>query len=249
MKRLKTLDLPNNFTNIFIEECIKAKVYPIVTPFTYSSIDRIRDKNFKYIKIASYDCSALPFVIEASNLGNKLIVSTGATRLREIKKTVSFLKKKKKLEALLHCVSIYPTPLEKCNINKIKLLKKLFGKINIGWSDHSKFEDCGHAPALASILVGGNYIERHFTIEDKTKTKDGPVSINPNEANELIKIINKKKNYINNYLDENYKNWRKCLGNGSSKLTHQELLNRDYYKGRFASIVKNKYNFNWQSRK
>ena len=95
MKRLKTLDLPNNFTNIFIEECIKAKVYPIVTPFTYSSIDRIRDKNFKYIKIASYDCSALPFVIEASNLGNKLIVSTGATRLREIKKTVSFLKKKK----------------------------------------------------------------------------------------------------------------------------------------------------------
>ncbi len=249
LARLKTLDLQSNFTNIFIEECIKAKVQPIVTPFTYSSIDRIRDKNFKFIKIASYDCSALPFVIEASNLGSKLIVSTGATRLNEINKTVIFLKKKKKLEALLHCVSIYPTPLEKCNINKIKLLKKLFSKIKIGWSDHSKFEDCGHAPALASILVGGSYIERHFTIQNKSKTKDGPVSINPTEASELTKIINKDKKYIKNYLDENYKNWEKCLGSGSSKLTHQELLNRDYYKGRFASIVSNKYNFNWHHKK
>lgn len=249
LKRLKKLDLPNDFSNIFIEECIKAKVNPIVTPFTYSSIDRIKNKKFKYIKIASYDCSALPFVIEASNLGNKLIVSTGATRLREIKKTVSMLKKQKKLEALLHCVSIYPTPLEKCNINKIRLLKMLFGKINVGWSDHSKFEDCGHAPALASILVGGSYVERHFTILSKTKTKDGPVSINPTEANELIKTMNKKKSYIKEYLDENYKNWKMCLGNGSSKLTHNELLNRDYYRGRFASIFGNKYKFNWQSRK
>ena len=115
------------------------------------------------------------------------------------------LKKQKKLEALLHCVSIYPTPLEKCNINKIRLLKKLFGKINVGWSDHSKFEDCGHAPALASILAGGSYVERHFTILNKTKTKDGPVSINPTESNELIKTMNKKKSYIKKYLDENYK--------------------------------------------
>ncbi len=247
--RLKKLDLPEKFIDIFIEECLRSKIYPIVTPFTYSSLDRIKNKNFKFLKIASYDCSAFPFIEETSALNKKLIVSTGATKLKEIKETVKFLKRRKQLAALLHCVSIYPTPMDKCNLNKIKLLKKIFGNIKIGWSDHSKFQDCGHAPALASIIVGGSFIERHFTIVKKDKTKDGPVSINPNEAKTLLSLINKKKSYILDYLKKNYKDWELCLGIGSHKLTHEELLNRDYYRGRFASTVKDKYNFNWQLKK
>ena len=76
-------------------------------------------------------------VIEVSNLGNKLIVSVGH-KIERMKKL--FLLKKQKLEAL-HCVSIYPNSLEKCNINK-SAIKEVIGKIN-SWSDHSKFEDCG----------------------------------------------------------------------------------------------------------
>ena len=240
---------PEKFLDIFIEECLRSKIYPIVTPFTYSSLDRIKNKKFKFLKIASYDCSAFPFIKETSSLNKKLIVSTGATKLKEIKETVNFLKRKKQLAALLHCVSIYPTPMDKCNLNKIRLLKKIYGNIKIGWSDHSKFQDCGHAPALASIIVGGSFIERHFTIVRKDKTKDGPVSINPKEAKTLLGLINKKKSHILDYLNKNYKDWELCLGRGSHKLTHEELLNRDYYRGRFASTVKDKYNFNWQLKK
>jgi sialic acid synthase SpsE len=247
--RLKKLDLPEKFIDIFIEECLRSKIYPIITPFTYSSLERIKNKKFKFLKIASYDCSALPFIKETNTLNKKLIVSTGATKLNEIKETVKFLKKKKQLAALLHCVSIYPTPMDKCNLNKIKFLKKLFGDIEIGWSDHSKFQDCGHAPALVSIIVGGSFIERHFTIVKKDKTKDGPVSINPSEAKTLLSLINKKKSYILDYLNKNYKDWELCLGGGSHKLTHEELLNRDYYRGRFATKFKDKYNYNWQVKK
>ena len=243
--RLKKLDLPEKFIDIFIEECLRSKIYPIVTPFTYSSLDRIKNKKFKFLKIASYDCSAFPFIKETSSLNKKLIVSTGATKLKEIKETVNFLKRKKQLAALLHCVSIYPTPMDKCNLNKIRLLKKIYGNIKIGWSDHSKFQDCGHAPALASIIVGGSFIERHFTIVRKDKTKDGPVSINPKEAKTLLGLINKKKSHILDYLNKNYKDWELCLGRGSHKLTHEELLNRDYYRGRFARLRNNKPNYNW----
>jgi len=247
--RLKNLDLPDKFIDIFIEETIKAKIYPIVTPFTYSSLERIVNKKFKFIKIASYDCSAFPFIQEVSFLNKKLIVFTGATKLNEKKKTVIFLKKKKKLAALLHCVSIYPTPMNKCNINKIRLLKKLFSNIKVGWSDHTRFEDCGNAPALASIIAGGSFIERHFTIIKKDKTKDGPISINPSEAKTLLNLINKKKSIILDYLNQNYKNWKLCLGKGNHGLTHEELLNRDYYRGRFASLVDGKYNYNWETKK
>ena len=50
-----------------------------------------------------------------------MIVSTGATKKNEIieaKKTLG-----NKLLAFLHCVTIYPTPLNKCNLLKINFLK------------------------------------------------------------------------------------------------------------------------------
>ena len=37
---------------------------------------------------------------------------------------------------LMHCVSLYPTPLKKINLNFIQTLKKKF-KLPVGFSDHS----------------------------------------------------------------------------------------------------------------
>ena len=50
-------------------------------------------------------------------------MSTGATYLGEIRKSFEILKNQKKF-SLLHCVTIYPTPLNKININKIRYLQK-----------------------------------------------------------------------------------------------------------------------------
>ena len=50
---------------------------------------------------------------------NNIIVSTGATYDHEIKYASKILKIKK--FALLHCVSIYPTPLKELNLRRISL--------------------------------------------------------------------------------------------------------------------------------
>ena len=58
--------------------------------------------------------------------------------------------------ALLHCVTVYPTPLHLCNLSKIKFLKKFTPYV--GWSDHTEFEKNRHVASLTSILFGGkNY--------------------------------------------------------------------------------------------
>ena len=50
-------------------------------------------------------------------------------------------------------------------------------------------------------------------------------------------------------LNEEYKDWNKCLGTGSFSLSHEEKLNRDYYRGRFASInSKGDYIYNWEDK-
>ena len=139
-------------------------------------------KNFKYIKVASYDCSSFEFIKQLLKLKKPLIISTGATYEEEIVKTSQILKNIN--FAFLHCVSIYPTPLEKCNLSKINFLKKLTK--NVGWSDHTLFEKTKHIASLISILQGASIIERHFTILPRDKTKDGPVSINEKDAKSIF---------------------------------------------------------------
>jgi len=241
-KRLSKLDMSPDFIDNFISVCNKYKCYPIVTPFTYNSYSRLENKNLKFLKIASYDCSSTNFLSKMQDLKIPMIVSTGATKKNEIIKAKKELGKN--LFAFLHCVTIYPTPLDKCNLLKIKFLKK-FSNI-VGWSDHTLFERDHHIASLASLLCGATYIERHFTILKKNKTKDGPVSINTSEAKELVEYMKLDKKELNKELSKMKPDWKICLGKGKTNLSNLEILNRDYYRGRFASNIDNKLIFNWQ---
>ena len=119
----------------------------------------------------------------------------------------------------------------------------------MGWSDHTLFERDRHAASLTSLLLGASTIERHFTVLKKTKTKDGPVSINFKEAKELAEYIKYDKKKILQILNDEYKKkWKLCIGKGNKPQSF-ELLNREYYRGRFAKFVRGKPNYNWQIEK
>ena len=241
-QRLKKLDLPKNFIDIFVEECNKNKLNPLVTPFTHESYFRIIKKKFYAIKIASYDSTSYKMLKNLKNLNLPFIISTGATNNSQIIKTSKFMSDQ--MFALLHCVTVYPTPLNLCNISKIKFLKKFTPYV--GWSDHTEFDKNRHVASLASILFGGKIIERHFTILDRSKTKDGIVSINPEDAKEFIKLSKLKHSDIKHYLKDYNKDWKSCISSNSKKLSKIEINNLDYYRGRFASISKKKIVYNWQ---
>jgi len=245
-KRLKKLDMRKNFISNFVKFCSLYNIKPMITPFTYESYYRIQNKGVKFIKIASYDCSSLNFLERIKSLKLPMVVSTGATKKNEIINASKTLGNN--LFAFLHCVTIYPTPLNKCNLQKINFLKK-YSK-NVGWSDHTLFERDGHAASLTSLLLGASIIERHFTVLNKTKTKDGPVSINFKEAKELVNYMKYDNKKILQILNDEYKNkWKLCIGKGGTNLSHIELLNREYYRGRFAKFAQEKPNYNWQIEK
>ena len=53
------------------------------------------------------------------------------------------------------------------------------------------------------------------------------------------------------FMNSNYPNWKKMFGKETRILSNEELLNRDYYRGRFASPRKDSKNgsrmiFNWE---
>lgn len=241
-KRLKKLDLPKNFINIFIEECKKKKLKPLVTPFTHESYNRIKEKDLHAIKIASYDSTSYQMLKNLKKLNLPFVISTGATNNSQIIKTSKFMNNQ--IFALLHCVTVYPTPLHLCNLSKIKFLKQFTPYV--GWSDHTEFEKNRHVASLASILFGGKIIERHFTILKRSKTKDGIVSINPENAKEFIKLSKLNNKDIKSYLRDFDINWKSCISSNTKKLSKVERFNLDYYRGRFAIKSNKRLIYNWQ---
>ena len=242
--RLKKLVIKKNHLKKFVELCNSLKKEPAITCFARQDVDEIKNLGFKTIKIASYDCASFQLLRDIKKRFKNVIVSTGATYDNEIKLASEILKDKNLI--LLHCVTIYPTPLNKINLSRINFLKK-FSK-NVGFSDHSLgYTENRNLASLAAIYMGAKFVERHITILDKEKTKDGKVSIKPEDIKILKNFSNLKKKDQLRYLRENFElNLNSLQGKQFRKLSEEEILNRDYYRGRFVSKLKNREIYNWE---
>lgn len=247
--RLKKLELSYKICSQFVDYTKSLGAIPMTTCFARSHIKHIYDQGFRSIKVASYDCASFQLLRELSKKFKHLYISTGATFDDEISFASKILKKNSVDFMFLHCITQYPTPLNSINLERINWLKKFSKKV--GFSDHSLYEKDGIIAAKAAIAYGANIIERHFTILDKSKTKDGPVSVSKKDIKDLIKFSKLSKKDQLEHLDELNPNWQIMKGKSKRWLSEEELLNRDYYRGRFASPrKKNSYKksemiFNW----
>ena len=248
-ERLAPLDLTDDDHKYFIDICKENNVLPMTTVFTRNRVDFLSslDWGHKKIKIASFDCRSKPLLKDLVDAGFKhLIISTGSTHDTEIEETATFLKGLGCKFTFLHCVSIYPTPLEHGHIDRIEYLRNFTDEV--GFSEHSNYEINGLNLAAMSLTKNIQWIERHFTSIEKNKTKDGPVSLNKQQLSELVKLTKFSSDQLNDYISKNISksDQIKIIGSRNRKLSETELLNRDYYHGRFASIENNKVIYNWE---
>jgi len=243
-QRLKPMDLSDEAHHIFIDECKAAGIKPLTTVFSRSRIPFLASLPWREIKVPSYDCASFPMIRELAERFDHLFISTGATYDHEIEKTAKILKNHS--FTFLHCVTIYPTPLERMNLARMSYLRK-FTK-SVGFSDHSLVERDGLKASIAALYLGADVIERHFTIVDRALTKDGPISIDPAQLKELVTYAKMSKDELEEYV-KNIPEFEKMKGVKHPELSPEELLNRDYYRGRFASRVRGMVVFNWEEKK
>lgn len=248
LERLSKLDLTLDDHRFFIETCSKLGVLPLTTIFARHRIPEVAALPWpeRWIKVASYDCASIPFLSELSKSFDNFIISTGATYDAEVEKTASHMKKLGKQFVFLHCVTSYPNTLEACNLSRMEWLRQFTQEV--GWSDHTKVADSGICAAKAAILLGADYVERHFTILPADQTKDGPVSITPELLRDLSRFRSLTKEEQKAELNREWPNWEVTLGTLTREMTRTELLNRDYYRGRFASPQNGGWVYNWEDK-
>ncbi|MDD4900565.1 MAG: N-acetylneuraminate synthase family protein [Patescibacteria group bacterium] len=247
-ERLAKLDLAEDDYKWFIDEAVKNKIVPLMTIFSRKRIEFAAKLPWpeKIVKVASYDCASHAMIKELCDVFDHLIVSTGATTDEEIIETVKIIKDKGKKATFLHCVTSYPNTLEMCNFARLKWLKNYSDQV--GWSDHTKVENDGLKASMIAAMFGADYIERHFTSLNKSETKDGPISLNVEELRRLVDFCRLPRAEQSQRVEAEMPEWRIAVGQEKRKLTHEEMLNRDYYRGRFASRVGDKWIYNWEDK-
>ncbi|MEJ5272534.1 MAG: N-acetylneuraminate synthase family protein [Spirochaetota bacterium] len=176
-------------------------------------------RNFAFIKIASGEITDYPLLEYLSKINKGLrlpvIISTGISNNKEIKKAITFFKKNCNIY-LLHCIVEYPIQTDELNLSRIKYLNKKF-KAEAGFSDHS----LSIIPSILSLFFGSKIIEKHFTDSRNNKSADNPISMQPEEFIEIKKAIN---------------NIKKIYGDGKLKISQKELKELTYArKGLYAS--------------
>ena len=152
------------------------------TPFSRKAVDRLEKMNVCAYKIGSGECNNYPLIEYIASLHKPVILSTGMNNIESISKSVSILEKEKIEYALLHTISIYPTPYHMVRLESLNELKANFPNAVIGLSDHS----IGNYTCFAALAYDANILEKHFTSDKNWPGPDIPVSIDPSELKDLI---------------------------------------------------------------
>ena len=167
--------------------CNRKGIEFICTLFSVEAASRLLQiTEIKRWKVGSGDAPNLPFIDHLVATGLPLIISTGLLSWGEVLKLRDRLQNANAWErtTLMHCVSMYPTPLEYSSLNLLDDLIALGGRV--GLSDHS-----GRlTPSIYALNKGVEIIEVHMTPHPQFFGPDITSSLTPVMLEELIMYRN-----------------------------------------------------------
>lgn len=180
--RFKSLELDWAVYDRIIARCGELGIDFLTTPFDLEALDRLGPR-MPAIKVASGDLTYTQLLRAAAATGKPVVVSTGMADMDEIA-TVPHVVPSERL-ALLHCVSVYPTPDDKANLGALTALARAFPGVTIGYSDHT----IGIEAPLAAVAMGARIIEKHFTLDTRQELGDHRLSLEPDGMAAMVASI------------------------------------------------------------
>lgn len=216
---LQKLELPLASYKDLVAAAKDSGVGFLSTAFDIESLNFLLELEMDFIKIPSGEITNFPFLRYVGGLQKKILLSSGASSLKDIGYALSILQRfGTNLDdiTVLHCTSAYPAPYQELNLLALNEISTEFG-VRVGYSDHSE----GITIAIGAVALGARVIEKHFTLDQNMEGPDHKASVNPQELSEMIAGIRR--------IDS-------ALGDGHKIVTKSESVNQQLIR---RSIVAN----------
>lgn len=166
------------------------------------------------IKVNSSDLSNPDLLELIAGSRIPFTLGTGASTIEEIAQAVDTLVRHGGDQIIMmHGVQNFPTNIQDANLNKIKMLKRLF-PFPVGYQDHT---DASHPFSrvidLLAIGAGARVIEKHITLDRSEKGTDYEAAVEPQELKEFVQMIRNAEYAMGSNrivpLSENEKEYRR----------------------------------------
>ncbi len=147
-------------------------------------VDFLTEMGSAAIKINAGDVNHYYLIDYASKKGLPIILD-GRAKYDELEKGVEICERNGNENIIImHCPSGYPARNDGVNLRVLSSLKKIY-RYPIGFSDHSR-EKLMNYPA---IVMGADLVEKTLTLDKNTDAIEHLMSLEPDEAKELVSEI------------------------------------------------------------
>ena len=200
--------------------CQKKGIAFSSTPYSEAEVDfLIEECGAPFVKIASMEINHLQFLRYIAGKHIPVVLSAGMSTGEEVLHAVRTLQEGGAGGiVLLHCVSLYPTPLSAANLRRISVMREQFPECPIGFSDHTE----GDTAAVASMALGAALIEKHMTL-DRTKVgMDNSMATEPEQLKQLV---------------EKCRSVPEALGSGTDTITPEEMKMREKMRRSIIAVT------------
>ena len=181
----KDAEFPIAWHKEIADYCKAAGIDFSTSPYFKEAVDLCVDLDVPFIKIGSGDITWLEMLDYIARKGKPVMLATGDATMSEIDEAVCTIEAAgNKNLVLMQCITNYPSKIESANVNVLKTYQSAFDVLT-GYSDHAP----GHVVALASVVIGGRVIEKHFTLNKADKGPDHPHSMEPQDFKFMVDSI------------------------------------------------------------
>ena len=181
----KDAEFPREWHQEISDYCAEIGIDFSTSPYDFEAVDLCVELNVPFIKIGSGEITWLEMLDYIARKGKPMMLATGDATMSEIDEAVRTIEATGNKDlVLMQCITNYPSKLDSANVNVLKTYQSAFD-ILTGYSDHSP----GTVVALASVVLGGCVIEKHFTLNKADKGPDHPHSMNPTEFKQMADYV------------------------------------------------------------
>jgi len=181
----KDAEFPREWHKEISDYCKKVGIDFSTSPYDFEAVDLCMELDVPFIKMGSGDITWLEMLTYIAKTGKPLMLATGDATMSEIDEAVRTIEATGNNQlVLMQCITNYPSKIDSANVNVLKTYQSAFD-ILTGYSDHAP----GPVVALASVVLGGCVIEKHFTLNKADKGPDHPHSMNPTDFKLMVDYV------------------------------------------------------------
>jgi N,N'-diacetyllegionaminate synthase len=185
-KRMSSRNLTLEQAQELKRMCDDAGLIFIATAHDESRIPWLTALDVAAVKVGSGERNNPGFLRAMAALGRPMILSTGMYEEKDVAEAIAACAEGgcDRL-AVLHCVTMYPTPPDQVNLAAVDRLQDIFPG-PVGYSDHTS----DGLAVLAAVARGARIIEKHITIRRNVpNAQDWKVSADPETFPRLVADI------------------------------------------------------------